>query len=212
MQKPEIIYVGDPLCSWCWGAAPELSLLKERFKAQMDFKILLGGLRPGTNTVMSDHQKLFLKKHWLEIESLTGQKFNYQILERHDFIYDTEPPARAVFCMRAINPDLEFDFFKAIQKAFYVENKNTNSLETYLDICEEFFMERDIFEKLFFTEDAQSGTLDDFEQTRMLGVMGFPTVLLKIGEKYKLITRGYEKYEAMEQKLLVWLNTLVNNG
>lgn len=28
-NKPALIYIGDPLCSWCYGIAPELDKLKK---------------------------------------------------------------------------------------------------------------------------------------------------------------------------------------
>ncbi|NJL12356.1 MAG: hypothetical protein HC913_04725 [Microscillaceae bacterium] len=104
------------------------------------FRILLGGLRPGTTTVMSEKQKAFLRHHWEEIHQLTGQPFGYDILERNDFIYDTEPAARAVVVVRQLHPLLTFDFFKAIQAAFYVRGQDTNALETYLELCDDFLL------------------------------------------------------------------------
>ena len=205
-NKPELIYIGDPLCSWCWGVAPEVTLLKDQYTKEFDFKIILGGLRPGTSTVMSDKQKKFLREHWEEIGEISGQPFKYDILESNDFIYDTEPPARAVYCVRKINPMLEFDFFKAVQKVFYAESKNTNQIETYQPICEELFIEWATFEELFNAVDSKEKTEEDFDAARMLGVTGFPTLLLKINQKHRVITRGYNTYQNMVQKVQHWLN------
>ena len=205
-NKPELIYIGDPLCSWCWGVAPEVTLLKDQYASDVNFKIILGGLRPGTTTEMSDKQKTFLREHWEEIGKISGQPFKYDILAGHEFIYDTEPPARAVYCARIMNPLLEFDFFKEVQKAFYAENKNTNQIETYQSICEELFIEWTKFEELFNAEDSKEKTEEDFDTARMLGVTGFPTLLLKINQKHRVITRGYNTYQNMMQKVQYWLS------
>ena len=47
-QNIEIIYVGDPMCSWCYGIAPELKKLKSHYDTKnIPFKIIVNGLRPG---------------------------------------------------------------------------------------------------------------------------------------------------------------------
>ncbi len=47
-EKQEIIYVGDPMCSWCWGISPALTELRDHFaKEKIAFKVIVGGLRPG---------------------------------------------------------------------------------------------------------------------------------------------------------------------
>ena len=72
MNKATLVYIGDPMCSWCWGAAPELTRLQDHYQKQLDFEIILGGLRPFTEHTMTDKQKNFLREHWVEIQEMTG--------------------------------------------------------------------------------------------------------------------------------------------
>jgi len=44
-QDKSIIYIGDPMCSWCYGFGPEISKIKAEFP-EVDFQIVMGGLRP----------------------------------------------------------------------------------------------------------------------------------------------------------------------
>ena len=78
-KKGRIIYVGDPLCSWCWGISPHLSKLKAHYKEEMEFEILLGGLRPGGGEKWNDQFKNFLRQHWEHVTELSGQPFGYKI-------------------------------------------------------------------------------------------------------------------------------------
>ena len=39
----KLIYVGDPMCSWCWGFAPEIESLADDYPIE----VVVGGLRPG---------------------------------------------------------------------------------------------------------------------------------------------------------------------
>ncbi len=202
----EIIYIGDPMCSWCWGAAPELSKLKTENEAEIPFKIILGGLRPGTTAPMKAELKVFLRAHWQEIQEMTGQAFDFKILERNDFIYDTEPAARAVLSVRMLKPSMEFEFFKGIQQAFYAQGKDTNQLETYLELCPTYQIPQEDFEQTFLHKSTIAATLSEFDQARSLGVMGFPTVLIRMEAKHKALARGYNTFENMQNELTQWKN------
>ncbi|NPC76191.1 DsbA family protein, partial [Corallococcus exiguus] len=41
----EVLYVGDPMCSWCWGGSPGLLQLEaEALRRGIPFRIRVGGL------------------------------------------------------------------------------------------------------------------------------------------------------------------------
>jgi protein-disulfide isomerase-like protein with CxxC motif len=49
----QLIYVADPMCSWCYGFGPELQALLEMMPdANLD--IIVGGLRAYNQEVMSE--------------------------------------------------------------------------------------------------------------------------------------------------------------
>ena len=43
-----LIYVMDPMCSWCYGFAPVIKRLVAEQEGTLQFKLVMGGLRPGT--------------------------------------------------------------------------------------------------------------------------------------------------------------------
>jgi len=132
-SKATLIYIGDPMCSWCYGFAPEIEKIEQHF-GELNFEVVLGGLRPYSKQTMSELSD-FLKEHWLEIEEETHQPFGYDILEKSDYVYDTEPASRAVEVARQMKPAVTLTFFKAVQTAFYHQNKSTHDINTYLDIA-----------------------------------------------------------------------------
>lgn len=191
MEKPRLIYVGDPMCSWCYGFAPEIIEVAAHYSDQMDFMLIMGGLRPGTKDPMDAKLKAFLHEHWEEIGKKTGQPFKYDLLnEETVFVYDTEPPARAVVTMRKLAPEKAFDFFKAIQHAFYAENKNTGDIQTYLDLLPEGVDPVD-FRTYFESDEARQETAGDYSASRSLGVSGFPAVLVMEGQQVTPVSYGY---------------------
>ena len=195
-----LIYIGDAMCSWCHGMAPELDKLIHNHP-ELEFILINGGLRPHgteTNATMAD----FLKSHWVEIAERTGQPFNYTILADQEFIYDTEPSARAVVVTRILNPSKEFEFFKAVQMAFYRDGKDTNKLKTYLDLAKEFNFDLSTFQKTFESDEAKYQTKQDFALAQQMGIKGFPSLVLKKGGKFTLIANGYREAEMIEKTIL----------
>jgi putative protein-disulfide isomerase len=196
----EIIYVGDPLCSWCWGIAGELQRLRERYVGQASFTLVLGGLRPG-GTETNREIGSFLAHHWKQVTEFTGQPISHEILKNEDFIYDTEPPSRAVRVVRELDSMREFDFFKAVQEAFYVRNRDTNKEETYLELCDEFGLDASRFLALFHSDELKKATRDDFAMSAKFGIRSFPTVLLRLGGEFHMLARGYARFEDMDREI-----------
>lgn len=189
-EKATLIYIGDPMCSWCYGFAPEISKAKEQLGNEVNFQLVMGGLRPYNTETMADLNE-FLDHHWKDVATRSGQKFNHAILQDHSFVYDTEPASRAVITVRTLQPEAEFAFFKAVQTAFYADNKNTHELATYLPLCDQFGVDKTAFAKAFVSEEMKEKTRDDFKYSGALGVRGFPSLVVKKGEEYFLIANGY---------------------
>jgi len=188
----QILYFGDPMCSWCYGFAPHISKIRDHFKKDLDFRLVMGGLRPG-GTEKIGSMSSFLKHHWEEVNERSGQLFKYEIFDDPNFVYDTEPPCRAVVTIREMDPLKEFDFFKAVQSAFYQQNSDTNKTSTYTDIANTFDIDSSSFTRLFESEEIKTKTQKDFEFSQKLGVRGFPSTVLMYNEKYFLLANGYQE-------------------
>lgn len=188
--KTKLIYFGDPMCSWCYGFAPEIEKVATKFDG-IDFEIVLGGLRPGGKQTMAE-MKDFLKQHWQEIEEQTFQKFSYDILDLGDYVYNTEPASRAVETARHLKPIIALDFFKAVQTAFYLENKSTHDINTYISIAKNFDLDEEQYEALFNSKEMIEKTNANFVQSAEMGVRGFPTLVLEKDGKFHLISNGYQ--------------------
>jgi putative protein-disulfide isomerase len=190
-DKPEIIYVGDAMCSWCYAFSPEIKKVKEEFKDKATFSLLNGGLSVGTTVPMDKHMKKALCANWEEINERTGLPFVYGILSKEsNFIYDTEPAARAIVCIRQLQPESEFDFFHSVQNAFYAGNKNTADIKTYIDILPA-GVDKDKFSSIFSSQEIIKKTRHDFIMSDSLSISGFPSVILKRGDQYTMISSGY---------------------
>lgn len=198
--KPTLIYVGDPMCSWCYGIAPELNKVKDHYGDQIDLELVMGGLRP-YNTQKMTELKDFLTHHWEDVNKASGQEFKYDILSSDEISYDTEPPSRAAVVVRKMNPEKEYLFFKASQTAFYLHNKNMHLAESYHSILKELELNTEEFDALFHSDEMKELVRRDFERAGEMGVRGFPTLIIKQGDKLDLICNGYLSSKDIIQRI-----------
>ncbi len=196
-EENSLIYVGDTLCSWCYGFAPELDKFIEKHP-ELTLRMVQGGLRPN-GVEMVHEMEDFLKSHWIEIEKRTGQPFSFDMFSNENFVLDTEPASRAVVVCRMMAPDKELEFFKAVQKAFYVKNRDTNLLETFVEVAEEFGLDTQKFAELFESEEAKYATKTDFQLSSEMGIKGFPSVVVKLGKQFFMISNGYREFADLEE-------------
>lgn len=192
----KIIYVGDPMCSWCYGIAPEYTKLLERFDGELEFELVMGGLRP-YNTQTMPELKDFLKEHWHEVNERSGQEFSYGILDDANITYDTEPPSRATVVVRHLDPSKEIEFFKKSQTLFYKENKNMHLTESYFDLLDELGIDKEAFANLFNSDEMKLKIKEDFMRANALNANSFPTVILEHNGQYYPVAKGYSTSEKM---------------
>lgn len=190
VANPMLVYIPDALCSHSYGFEPQIRKIKNHFATRLGFELINGGLRPyGKKRIIEN--AAFLREHWKEIELNTNQPFNYDLLSSETFIVDSEPPARAVVVCREMCPEKEFEFFLAVERLVFLENKDSNKLESYFELIGKSGLDRKTFIELFNSPWIRQKTRADFEKAAALGVTGFPSVLIKIDGKYELISKGY---------------------
>ena len=131
-----IWYFADPMCSWCWGFSSVVSRLKQHYVDRIKFALILGGLRPYTQEAISEDLRKEILHHWQQVKKMTGQEFKFEGAMEDGFVYDTEPASRAVVVVGESCPDLTFDYFTAVQRAFYVGHKDVTQEEVLWEILQ----------------------------------------------------------------------------
>lgn len=200
-----LIYIADPMCSWCHGFSPVLTQVIDHYKDQLPFSMIMGGLRPGGHEPWDQKMKDFLRHHWEEVANKSGQPFSYGLLEQENFKYDTEPSCRAVCVVRDMDADKAFPFFKAIQHAFYYLNNDPNELAFYEPLCEQLAIDKDQFTKLFNSSEYQQRTAADFKQSQNMGIRSFPSLVLAKGESGQMVARGYATFDQVKDRIEIAL-------
>ncbi len=193
----ELLYIGDPMCSWCWGIAPELDAVVER-RPDLPLRIIVGGLRPGPNAAtVDDRLAATLQHHWREVEARSGQPFSPALLERRGWLYDTEPACRAVVVMRELDEPRAWPLFKHLQRLFYADGVLISDPRSYPGIIEAFGADPAVFLPQFEADASLKQTWRDFATVHNWGIRGFPTVVVRRGDRGHLVTRGYTTADQM---------------
>ncbi len=195
----EIVYVADPMCSWCWGFAPTI----ERVDASYDIevRVVVGGLRPGDRAQTIETIRGYLEHHWRKVAAMSGQPFDVVALEREGWLYDTMTADTAVVTMRTMAPDETLRFLSRVQRAFYAERVDVTDPDVYGDLVDGFGVDPGAFAERLVSDEMRAATVRDFEEAAWLGVTGFPTLLLADGATTIPISLGYAPFERVAERL-----------
>lgn len=208
MESPHLIYFADPMCSWCYGFSPVIEDIRRAFGRGLPIRVVMGGLRPGTDTPMTDARKAELVGHWSHVHEATGLPFDPAALEGEGFLYDTDPAARAVVVVRRDGEELAVRYLARVQRAFYAEAKDVTSGEVLADLAAELGIERERFAEQWASEEAKAETWRDYAISQRAGVTGFPTLVggPNPDGAYGVVTRGYAPAEPVVSALQAWIS------
>jgi putative protein-disulfide isomerase len=207
---PHLIYVADPMCSWCWGFAPVIDAVSSRFGDGLPIRLIMGGLRPGTTEPMTEAAKRSTRGHWEHVREASGQPFDMAFFDREGFVYDTEPAARAVVVVRRRGTGPALAYLKAVQHAFYAQNRDVTDPDVLAGVAEEAGLGQDGFSDAIRSEEARQETWTDFAISQKAGITGFPTLLAapRQAAAYGIVTQGYQPPDRIVPVLVQWLETV----
>ena len=122
-----VTYLFDPLCGWCYAAAPALKFLQAQ--ASVELVMAPTGLFAGAGARRMDAQ--FATYAWANdqrIQQLTGQPFMQayrdQILGAEGGRFDSAPATLALTAVAQTAPERELDALHALQHARYVDGRD----------------------------------------------------------------------------------------
>jgi len=205
----KFVYIGDPMCSWCYGFGPEIQrFLLTQPEAELD--IVVGGLRAYNRQVMDEGQRDMILTHWKKVAQISGLPFDMAGLDRQGFVYDTEPVCRAVVTAKILAEDMPsmaiLEVFLALQRAFYAEACDVTDEAVLAQVASEAlnaFDGTDSFDVASFYETLTSPpsrdeTRQHFEQVQRWGVRGYPVLLAVKEDGLHMLSSGYANAETLQ--------------
>ncbi|WP_369990309.1 DsbA family protein [Pseudomonas xanthosomatis] len=200
-----LIYVMDPMCSWCWGFAPVAeALIAQAADAGVSTRLVPGGLRSGGSALDASTRKYILE-HWQAVHDATGQPFCFDGAMPDGFVYDTEPACRALVTARELDEARMWGLLKLIQASFYQQGVDVTRAPQLVELAEQAGFDRETFAQRFAGHDARAATSADFAWVQDLGIAGFPTLLAERNGQLALLTNGYQPLDSLQPLLGRWL-------
>ena len=200
-----LLYVMDPMCSWCWGFAPvAAALIAQARDAGVPTRLVLGGLRSG-GSALDGSTRRYILEHWQAVAEATGQPFRFDGAMPDGFVYDTEPACRALVTARELDAERVWPLLQLIQRSFYEQGVDVTMVLQLVELAEQAGFDRATFAEALTRADTRAATAADFSWVQDLGIAGFPTLLAERNGQLALLTNGYQPLDSLQPLLGRWL-------
>lgn len=204
MEKPQLVYVFDPLCGWCYGFSPVIQKLKDQYAGKVTWLIYSGGLAIGDRVAPVKEKFAYIKGALQTVTQTTGVVFGEgfrQLLEEGSYVYNSEPPSIALTVVRSLQGKDPVAFAHDLHHVFFYEGKSLNELETYLPLVEKQGIDTETFIAEFKGDTARRKTLEEFRFVREIGISGYPALIFVRGKQAHLLAPGYQKYAPLAKEI-----------
>lgn len=178
-----VIAIVDPLCGWCWGAAPALERLAASGVAPIE--LVASGLFIGDRPMTAEFAA-YAWKNDERIRDLTGQTFSEayrtQVLGNHDSKFDSGPATLALTAVQLRQPDKALTALHALQAARWVDGRDVTADAVCAEVLREIGIDADTVAAFLAEDDAVIEALNlraEFARELMtrIGARGVPTIV-----------------------------------
>jgi putative protein-disulfide isomerase len=192
-------YIYDPMCGWCYGAAPLLQAARE--VAGLKIELHGGGMMTGSNRKqVSTQLRNYVMQHDHRIAAMTGQPFGDDyfngLLLDTTAVLDSEPPTTAILAAEAIAGRGQA-MLARIQAAHYVQGLRVADIAVLHTLAAEIGIEPALFDSKFSELGeavGETATQAHIAASRALlarvGGQGFPTFALQRGTQIEMLDAG----------------------
>src|SRR5262245_61909477 len=100
-MQPRVLFVTDPMCSWCWGMASQIERVRHDAGGEFEFDILLGGINVAATQPVTDFARQRLALIWRTVVEVTDARFGPG-LPGGEFVYNSTRACLAVEAARSV--------------------------------------------------------------------------------------------------------------
>ena len=209
-MNSQLIYVHDPMCSWCWGFAETYLELIKQLPEDVVIVRLLGGLAPDCDEIMPESTRLMVQQNWQRIEEvIPGKKFNYDFWTNCQPRRATYPACRAVIAAREQGDEYDLKMTQQIQRAYYQQARNPSENETLIELAEEIGLDTARFAEHLTQEHTQQRLLEEIDTARSIGINSFPSLLIQHAGKIESVLVNYTDMDSMLRQINASLDNAI---
>ncbi|KTF11517.1 DsbA family protein [Pseudoalteromonas sp. 10-33] len=199
MFQSKLIYIHDPMCSWCWGYAPTWLKLKEQLEHRIIVEYKVGGLAADSQQPMPKAMKEMLVETWHKIQKQLGIQFNYDFWRNCEPRRSTYPACRAALIARKTNKEAQM--IEAIQHAYYLNAQNPSDEITLVELAEGIGFEKTAFADELASLSLNNELSDELNFIKTLPINGFPSLVLIHNNSYYPIAVDYTDWQSTYDKI-----------
>lgn len=203
----EVMAFTDPICTWCWGSEPLLRKLETRYGDNLKVKFIMGGLvedirefYDSFNDIGGDaeNSNKQIVKHWAEASARHGMPVKADGFKLFSNDHPSSYPQNIAYKAAQMEDEKLADkFLRRMREASEAEARQTNREEVLIELASEVGLDVGKFIERISDGSAEKLFREDLKITREYGVRGFPTFILKYGDK-KIMLRGFQSYDSVK--------------
>jgi putative protein-disulfide isomerase len=201
---PELLYLFDPLCGWCYGMSPVIQRVREEFAGRVEVSVLCGGMVTGAQAGPIRDDWGYISGALQQVERVTGVQFGEAfraVGEEGSRVQDSEPPSWAIGVFRQLNQPDTVRFAHDVQVAYFRDGADLNEPKTYLPLATAYGVDGAEFLRRLALPETALAARQEFAAVAKIGVQGFPTSILRVGSQGYVLARGYQPYETFAEGL-----------
>jgi len=204
----KLVYVMDPMCSWCWAFSPALQHVLSQHPS-LDVHYIMGGLAPDSDQPMPTAQREQIEAIWHTISDKTGTTFNHDFWRQCEPRRSTHPACRAVISAEQLKPGSAAKMINAIQHAYYLQAQNPSDEDTLIAAAESIDLDRTTFQDTLRSAQTEAQLQQHFQIAHTLQASGFPSVYVSksTGECIP-VSQGYCDADTLQQRVQAALDSL----
>ena len=212
MNQTVLHYIYDPLCGWCYGAAPLLEVARQLPGIAIELHaggLWMGANRPAMGKALRDNMPPHDGRSRARTAQPFGKRYFQELLLTPDRQLDSEPPIRAILAVVASGGD-GLQMLTRIQQSHYRDGNWIGDLHPLAALAAEQGIERQSFEQGYQAVALADHLAESQQWLQRLGARGYPTLALEqAGRLMPLATSSFfEDPQGFYQYLLSQLQAL----
>lgn len=206
MNPITLHYIYDPLCGWCYGAAPLVKAAREVVAVRAHASGMMAGAHRQTVT---PQLREFVMPHDKRVARLTGQRFGEAyvngLLRDPTAVFDSTPPIAAILAAEQLG-GRGLDLLAQLQVAHYIEGRRIADRTVLVEVAEAIGLGIDDFVTALDRQNDKA-IQAHIRETRQLmdqvGAQGFPSFALEDNGTLRIV--DITGYLGNPQDLPAWL-------
>jgi len=188
--QAKVVFVTDPMCSWCWGMAEEIERVRRDGAAEFEFDCVLGGINVDSTLPVTDFARARLADIWRRVTDVTGTTFGSG-LPGGDFVYNSVRACAACEAVRELTQAPPFEYVHRLQRCFFVDGADVTDASLLMREAVALGVDPIRFEALCETPAILDRVQDGVAIAKSYGTAALPSVLVDAAGVRALVAGGY---------------------